>query len=458
MSMHNPHRTAPLIPSSSPSPLDTDNHRDSSQLLEAQTPTGASTTSTLPEDSSQTPPEREEMSPPRTPDPASLNPSPSVSPIQQSPVPPIHRRGTRTRRPPDRYGFKARLSQCLLANIETDDVPLLKSMVTAQDPESFKEAVRSHNRDDWLAAMKSEINLLISKRVFDLVPLPKGKRAIGCRWAYRTKLKDGKVERRKARLVAKGYLQKKGVDYHETYAPSTRAETIRLVMSHMVTNAWDSRQMDVMTAFLNICLQEEVYLKQPEGFIDANHPDWVWRVRASLYGLKQAPREWNTMLTSQLISQGLEQSAHDPVLFTKKKNGKVIGAVLAHVDDLYVTGEPSFVDNESQALENRFQMSKSGPLDTYLSLKVERGTNQEVFISQTDYIDQVVDAHLPPDILPASVPCNSFFSDMSAQPDQPETSKPDSALIGMMQWLAKGSRPDIQFAINRLSQFLRRPT
>lgn len=229
-------------------------------------------------------------------------------------------------------------------------------------------------------------------------------------------------------------------------------------MSHMVTNAWDSLQMDVMTAFLNSCLQEEVYLKQPEGLIDADHPDWLWRVRASLYGLKQAPPKWNTMLTSQLISQGLAHSEHYPVLFTKKKDGKVIGAVLAHVDDLNVTGEPSFVDNESQALENRFQMSQLGPLDTYLSLKVECGENQGVFISQITYIDQVVDAHLPADSTLASVPCNSFFSDMSAQPDQPETSKPDAALIGMMQWRANRSHPDIQLAINRLSQFLRRPT
>ena len=154
------------------------------------------------------------------------------------------------------------------------------------------------------------------------------------------------------------------------------------------------------------------------------------------------------MLTGQLKSQGLEQSEHDPVLFTKKKQGKVIGVVLAHVDDLYVTGEPSFVDMESQALQKRFQMLKSGPLDTYLSLKVERGANREVYISQTAYIEQVVEAHLPPDNKPASVPCNAFFSDMSAQPDQPETRQPFSALICMMQWLANGSRPDIQFAIN----------
>lgn len=87
--------------------------------------------------------------------------------------------------------------------------------------------------------------------------------------------------------MAKGYLQRKGIDYQETYAPSTRHETIRLIMSKMAVEAWESCQMDVMTALLNSFLREEVYMKQPEGFVDEEHPDWVWRIRASLYGLKQ---------------------------------------------------------------------------------------------------------------------------------------------------------------------------
>lgn len=229
-------------------------------------------------------------------------------------------------------------------------------------------------------------------------------------------------------------------------------------MTHMVKEAWESRQTDVMAAFLTSMLQDEVYLKQPEGFIDEKHPTWVWRVRASLYGLRQAPREWNTTLTNKLISDGLEQSKHDPVLFIKKDNGRVTGVVLAHVDDLYVTGEKSFVKSESSRIESTFKMSKSGPLDTYLSLKVERNSRGAVFLSQLSYINQVVETHLPPDSRPAHVPCNAFFSDMSSQTNQPQTRRPYAELIGMLQWIANGTRPDIQFAINRLSQFLRRPT
>lgn len=164
-------------------------------------------------------------------------------------------------------------------------------MLSKADPQSFKYEVACLDCDEWIKAMSLEMESLIDKHVFNLVPLPKGKKAIRCRWAYRTKKKvDKTVEKHKARLVAKGYLQRKGIDYHKTYAPSTRQETIRLVLSHMVRESWESEQMDVMTVFLNSMLQEEVYLKQPEGFVDKKHPDWVWRVKVSPYGLKQARR------------------------------------------------------------------------------------------------------------------------------------------------------------------------
>lgn len=98
-------------------------------------------------------------------------------------------------------------------------------------------------------------------------------------------------------MVAKGFLQCPGIDYQDTYAPSTRQETVRLLLSHMAMKDWDSCQMDVMTALLNSQLSNQIYLCQPQVFVDPTHPDWVWHVKASLYGLKQAPREWNQTLT-----------------------------------------------------------------------------------------------------------------------------------------------------------------
>lgn len=151
----------------------------------------------------------------------------------------------------------------------------------------------------------------------------------------------------------------------------------------MVNNAWVSQKMDVITVFLNGLLKEEVYLKKPEGFTDKNHPDWMWHVPASLYGLKESPHEWNSMLTSKLSSQGMKQSKHDPVLFLKKQHGRTVGVVVAHFDNILLTGKPDFVDEQDTKIQTTFKMLKSGSLDTYLSLKVGRGENEEVFLSQS---------------------------------------------------------------------------
>lgn len=331
-------------------------------------------------------------------------------------------------------------------------------MMAVPDPVTFKKATGGRDKEEWLPEMNSEMKSLLMKKVFDLVPLPLGKKTIGCRWHYRTKAsEDGKPGSKKARLVAKGYLQRKGIDYQDTYAPSTRHETIRLVLSRMASEAWESCQMDVMTAFLNSLLREEVYLKQPEGFVDQHHPDWVWRVRALLYGLKQSPREWNALLTKELVAMGMKQSKYDPLLFTQVKNGKVVGAVVVHVDDIYATGEKDVLEKIWSTLSKRFKMSKCGPLDTYILLKVKRGKDGSVFLSQKHYIHQIAEKHLPSDFKPAYVPCDTGFSELDSDNDSPRTVEPYSEFIGMLQWVTNGTRPDIQFAINRLSQFLARP-
>lgn len=159
-------------------------------------------------------------------------PLPSPSPLPMPPIPDdVPRRGTRTRTQTNRYGF---LAQALLLKSESSNgttYPVIRAMLASPDPKTFREATGGLDKEAWLTAMNSEMESLLLNKVFDLVPLPKGKKAIGCRWHYRTKAsEDGKPGRKKARLVAKGYLQRQGIDYQETYAPSTRHETIRLVL------------------------------------------------------------------------------------------------------------------------------------------------------------------------------------------------------------------------------------
>lgn len=206
--------------------------------------------------------------------------------------------------------------------------------------------------------MVKEMESLIGKEVFGLVPLPKGKPAIGSCWHSRTKYDTHKtIEKRKACPVAKGFLQRKGVDFDETYAPSTKQETIWMVLTQMVINGWESNQIDVMTVFLNSLLQHKVYLKRPEGFVDKDHPDWVWRVKASLYGLCQASPEWHLTLVSNLKAFGMIQSMADPCLSTYEVNDKLMGTVVVHGDDFPVSGDPTFIKLADEKLSEKYKIS-----------------------------------------------------------------------------------------------------
>ena len=141
----------------------------------------------------------------------------------------------------------------------------------------------------WIHAIEKELDAVKANNTWDLVPLPAGKRPIGCKWVYKVKLKaDGSLERYKAPLVAKGYTQEYGVDYQETFSPVVRMTTIRTIIALASHRHWPLYQLDVNNAFLHGDLHEEVYMKPLEGLtVD---PYLVCKLKSSLYGLKQASR------------------------------------------------------------------------------------------------------------------------------------------------------------------------
>ncbi|GJX28005.1 putative ribonuclease H-like domain-containing protein [Tanacetum coccineum] len=132
-----------------------------------------------------------------------------------------------------------------------------------------------------------------TKKVWTLVDLPNGKRAIGTKWVYRNKKdKRGIMIKNKARLVAQGYTQEEGIDYDEVFAPVARIEAIRLFLAYASFKDFVVYQMDVKSAFLYGKIEEEVYVCQPPGFEDPDFPDRVYKVEKALYGLHQAPKAW----------------------------------------------------------------------------------------------------------------------------------------------------------------------
>ena len=149
------------------------------------------------------------------------------------------------------------------------------------EPLTVTEAMgRDDSWKDWKEAMESEFQSLINNKTWELVPLPKGHKSIGCKWIFKIKYSsDGSVERYKARLVALGYLQKEGIDYTETFAPVAKMTSIRTLLALAATDDAEIHQMDVKTAFLNGDLEEEIYMNQPQGFITKGKEKMVIRDR-----------------------------------------------------------------------------------------------------------------------------------------------------------------------------------
>lgn len=146
---------------------------------------------------------------------------------------------------------------------------------------------------------------------------------------------DGSIDRHKACLVAKGFKQQYGIDYEDTFSPVVKAATIQLVLSIAVSKGWSLRQLDVQNAFLHGILEEEVYMRQPPGYVDKTCPNYVCKLDKALYGLKQAPRAWYDRLCGKLEALEFVPSKADTSLFYYNKGGHSL-FVLVYVDDIIV--------------------------------------------------------------------------------------------------------------------------
>jgi hypothetical protein len=157
------------------------------------------------------------------------------------------------------------------------------------EPTSYGEAMVGLDSDRGLEAMKSEMGSMYENRVWTLEVLPEGRKAIQNKWIFKRKTDaDGNVTIYKARLVAKGFSQVQGVDYDETFSPVAMLKSVRIMLAIAAFFDYEIWQMDVKTVFLNGFLKEELYMIQPEGFVDPENADKVCKLQRSIYGLVQA--------------------------------------------------------------------------------------------------------------------------------------------------------------------------
>ncbi|GKD85687.1 putative ribonuclease H-like domain-containing protein [Tanacetum coccineum] len=199
---------------------------------------------------------------------------------------------------------------------------LFACFLSQHEPKKISEALED---ESWVDAMQEELLQFEIQKVWVLVDLPYGKKAIGTKWVYRNKKDErGVVVRNKARLVAQGHRQEEGIDYDEVFAPVARLEAIRIFLAFASYMGFIVYQMDVKSAFLYGKIDEEVYVSQPPGFLDPKYPQKVYKVVKALYGLHQAPRAWYATLSTFLLKNGYRRGTIDKTLFLKKDKHDII--------------------------------------------------------------------------------------------------------------------------------------
>nr|GFA34714.1 retrovirus-related Pol polyprotein from transposon TNT 1-94 [Tanacetum cinerariifolium] len=173
-----------------------------------------------------------------------------------------------------------------------------------------------------------------------------------------------------SRLVVRGYRQEEGIDFKESFAPVAKIEAIRIFLAYVAYKSFSVFQMDVKTSFLYGSLKEDVYVCQPEGFIDTDHPSDVYKLKKALYGLKQAPRAWYDELSTFLLQNNLFKGTIDPTLFIRRFHDDIL-VVHVYVDDIiFGSTHPKYIQLFSDLMKSRFEMSMMGEMMFFLGLQV----------------------------------------------------------------------------------------
>ena len=340
------------------------------------------------------------------------------------------------------------------------------------EPRTYQEAISSPQAAQWQEAMEEEYRALELNQTFEIVQLPRGRKALPGKWVYKLKLApDGSVARHKARFVVKGCLQKAGVDYAETFAPVARFASYRVLTAVAAAKRWFMEQLDFNTAFLNARPDVEVYVRPPRGFEPAVADDGsekrVWRLLRALYGLKQAPRAWYALLHAWLVKWGLHPSAIEPCMYVRKYPDGTILVALLYVDDMIITG-----DNDEQRrqlmkdLAARFKLKQLGQAHWILGMRLTSPSadrSQGIHLDQGSYTRTVLHRFHMDKSKPVATPAQLGvkLGATLPPPDTAETSMmkrvPFRAAVGALLYAASATRPDIKEATRAVARFCNAP-
>jgi histone deacetylase 1/2 len=358
---------------------------------------------------------------------------------------------------PEAQRVRTRLqSEISKPKIYTDGTIRYANLSSTGEPENLDEALNDPN---WRKAMQEEITALHKNGTWHLVLAVKGANVIDCKWVYKIKRRAyGSIDRYKGRLVAKGFKQCYGIDYEDTFSPVVKIATIRLVLSVVVSRGWCLRQLDVQNAFLHGVLEEEVYMRQPPGFENANKPHYICKLDKALYGLKQAPRAWYARLSTKLCDLGFKPSKSDTSLFIYSKGGVII-FMLIYVDDIIVTSSSSeVVAALLKDLRSEFALKDLGDLNYFLGIEVTL-TQGGILFKQEKYANDILTrvGMIKCKVSPTPIVAKEKLSKTGGESLSAEDATRYRSIVGALQYLTL-TRPDLAFAVNKVCQYLHAPT
>nr|GEZ68936.1 retrovirus-related Pol polyprotein from transposon TNT 1-94 [Tanacetum cinerariifolium] len=324
--------------------------------------------------------------------------------------------------------------------------------VSRTEPKNIKEAMAD---SAWIESMQEELHQFNRLDVWELVDRPLCKNVINMKWLWKNKRdEENTFIRNKSRLVAKVYAQKEGVDFEESFAPVARFEAVWLFIAYAAHKSFTVYKMDVKTAFLYGPLKEEVYVNQPDGFVDPYHPDKVYRLKKALYGLKQAPRAWYNELSNFLVSKRFSKGSIDPTLFITKHGGDIL-LVQIYVDDIiFGSKSPKLSKQFEKLMHNKFQMSMMGELKFFLGIQIHHSPCG-IFINQAKYAQEILIKHgmTSCDSIGTPMATKHLDADLSGTPiDQTKY----QSMVGALMYLT-ASRPDIVHATCYYARYQAKP-
>ncbi|GJZ26448.1 retrovirus-related pol polyprotein from transposon TNT 1-94 [Tanacetum coccineum] len=244
--------------------------------------------------------------------------------------------------------------------------------------------------------------------------------------------------------------------YKESFAPVARIEAIRIFVANAAHKNMTIYQMDVKTAFLNGELKEEVYVSQPEGFVDQDNPSHVYKLKKALYGLKQAPRAWYDMLSSFLISQQFSKGAVDPTLFTRHAGNDIL-LVQIYVDDIiFASTNTAMCDEFANQMTNKFKMSMMGKMSFFLKLQISQSL-RGIFINQSKYASEIVKKyglHSTDSVDTPMIKKKKLDEDLQGKPVDATLYR---GMIGSLMYLTS-SRPDLNYVVCLCARYQAKPT